>query len=287
MPLSTQTAIEGNQGGELPARSEPLPEWITANIEFKIASEPVRAEIKLPPGPIRARQMLPLFQSLTNLIVDEGVAAAEKKSEKLSCKQGCGACCRQLVPISKMEAHHLRDLVEHLPEPRRSEIRGRFAEASRRLQKEGLLEKLQKPEETRVEDIRPVGLGYFSLQIPCPFLEAESCSIYEQRPLACREYLVSSPAQNCYRPSQEGIRGIGLAGKMSHVISRLDDPKQTGILPWVPLILALEWAEAHPEEPPPRPAPEILREVFDRLAGQKKPPEDPSPSSEQPGTVPR
>jgi hypothetical protein len=36
---------------------------------------------------------------------------------------------------------------------------------------------------------------------------------------------------------------------------------------WVTLSLAPEWADAHRDEPPPRPGPELLREMFDRLTG--------------------
>ena len=39
---------------------------------------------------------------------------------------------------------------------------------------------------------------------------------------------------------------------------------------WVPLILAPEWAEAHPDEPPPQPGPELLRELLGHLSGRGK-----------------
>jgi hypothetical protein len=43
------------------------------------------------------------------------------------------------------------------------------------------------------------------------------------------------------------------------------------VMPWVPLVLAPEWADNHPEEPSPRPGTEWLREVLERLTGQKIP----------------
>ncbi len=39
---------------------------------------------------------------------------------------------------------------------------------------------------------------------------------------------------------------------------------------WVPLVLALEWAEAHPEGPP-RPGPGLLREFFEQLTNKALP----------------
>jgi Fe-S-cluster containining protein len=39
--------------------------------------------------------------------------------------------------------------------------------------------------------------------MPCPFLEDESCSIHPDRPLVCREYLVTSPAELCAGPRRK------------------------------------------------------------------------------------
>lgn len=39
----------------------------------------------------------------------------------------------------------------------------------------------------------------------------------------------------------------------------------------VPLVLALEWVKAHPEEPPPRPGPELLGQFFEHLTGKRAP----------------
>jgi hypothetical protein len=40
---------------------------------------------------------------------------------------------------------------------------------------------------------------------------------------------------------------------------------------WVPLILALDWADAHGEEPS-RPGPEIVKEIFAGLVKKEIPP---------------
>jgi Fe-S-cluster containining protein len=244
---------------------------VTAKVNFQIAGQPVQADITVPAGPVRARELLPVFQGLTDLVVEVAEKAALAGGEKVSCKKGCGACCRQLVPISEMEAYHLRDVVNSLPEPRRSEVRARFADACRRLHELGLAEKLLDHERLPVENIQELGLRYFYLQIACPFLEEESCSIHAQRPLACREYLVTTPAENCARPTAETVRLVPLGSKVSKAVGRLGQDRPTPVMPHVPLVLALEWADAHAEEPPRRTGPELLREVFERMAGGKVP----------------
>ena len=37
----------------------------------------------------------------------------------------------------------------------------------------------------------------------------------------------------------------------------------------MPLILALEWADANPDTAPPRPGQELLKELFEHLSGQE------------------
>jgi hypothetical protein len=158
-----------------------------------------------------------------------------------------------------------------LPEPRRSEIRRRFAEARRRLQESGLLARLESADRPSGKELRPFGLEYFSQRIACPFLEDESCSIYADRPMACREYLVTSPAAHCADPTPERVRCVPMPGKVSNAVAQADRPASDRAIPWVPLILAPEWAETHAAEPGPRPGPEWLRAVFERLAGQAIP----------------
>ena len=57
------------------------------------------------------------------------VVAAAEAGKAISCHKGCGACCRQLVPISRTEGERLVTLVDAMPEPRRAAVLARFADA--------------------------------------------------------------------------------------------------------------------------------------------------------------
>jgi Fe-S-cluster containining protein len=174
------------------------------------------------------------------------------------------------VPIAEIEARRLRDLVNDLPEPRRGIIRARFEEARRRFVAAGLWQKLQDRERWEEGESKRVGLEYFGQGVPCPFLEEESCSIHPDRPVSCREYLVTSPAENCARPSAESINMVPMPAKVWTALARLDRAAAGAkFIRWVPLIQSLEWAEQHPEEPAERPGTEWLRELFDNLTGEK------------------
>ena len=52
--------------------AEPAPDWVTATITATIGKEPHRLEISLPEGPTRLRDLLPVFEGLTDALV--GVA---------------------------------------------------------------------------------------------------------------------------------------------------------------------------------------------------------------------
>jgi len=235
-------------------------------VEFTIAGRKLHQEMTVPTGPTQPRELLPLFQSLADAVVDLSVKAMEDRGERLSCKKGCGACCRQLVPVTESEARRIGDLVQQLPEPRRSVIRQRFVDARQRLDAAGLLEPLLAPIRRSEGERQRLGLDYFEQHIACPFLEEESCSIYLDRPIRCREYLVTSPAENCARPTAETVKPIHIPLPIWNAAARLDDPGR-----WVPLSLAPEWAESHPQVTPPRPGPELLRAFMERVAPSAAP----------------
>jgi Fe-S-cluster containining protein len=249
-------------------------ETVTIGVELGSADWKLRTKIAAPAGPTRLVQLLPLAHSLADAITGMAVRAVEKQGEKISCKKGCGACCRSMVAISEVEARHLRELVESLPEPRRSQVLARSAEALRRLEQAGLLDELRTREQWTNPEYRKVEVQYFLQGIACPFLEDESCSIYVDRPATCREFLVTSPAEKCALPTNEEVRIVKLPFRVMSALARFDPvtPPAKHIR-WVPLVLALEWAAEHPDETPPRPGPELVRELFQHVADREKVPD--------------
>jgi Fe-S-cluster containining protein len=247
------------------ARPGPVPApRATARIALKIAGRPLQLTLQVPEAPARRSALLPVFRQVADAVVDIAVERTEAEGARISCRKGCGACCRQLVPIAEPEAHALVTLVAALPQPRRTAVLDRIAAARQRLAEAGLLSRLLHPRRIDAAELRDLGLEYFGLGIPCPFLEDESCSIHADRPIACREYLVTSPAAHCAEPSPERVRTVSLPGKVSSAVSRTGEAPATGT-PWVPLVLALEWAGASGGDEPPRPARTILEEFFRHL----------------------
>ena len=244
---------------------------MTVSVGMKVWGDDVQMELTLPAAPTRLESLLPVFQRVADGLVDLATDRAAAEGRQVSCKKGCGACCRQLVPISEVEARRIGRLVEELPEPRRSEVRARFTQARERLAEAALLSKLENRQESFGEgEIASFGLAYFHLGIPCPFLEEESCSIHVDRPISCREYLVTSPAVNCADPKPGIIDQVELPGKIWTALARAGSAGPPArFIPWVPLVLAPDWASAHPDVSEPRPVEDVFRGVFAELTGRK------------------
>ena len=244
------------------------PELATATIDFTVSGQPIHTEITIPNRPVRPVQMLPIFNRFADIVVDLAIESAQAEGKAISCKAGCGACCRQLVPLSETEARHIDQVIHNLPEERRAIVQSRFVQAREGLARSGLLERLRSPRDIDGDQLIPFGLEYFHEGIPCPFLEDESCSIHAERPISCREYLVTSPAEHCAKPKAGAVHCVPLGATVSKAVKSLGGKPCGRILPWVPLILADEWAESHEEEAV-RPAPELLRRFLECLGEQR------------------
>lgn len=240
---------------------------MTGLVQLSISGQPVNLEITVPEEPTAFTNLLPIFQGLADVVVDRAVEQVEQQGQAISCTKGCGACCRQLVPISMMEAYWLAELVEAMPEPRQTHVRERFAQARQRQQEAGLSTALNQPQLLDAAQRKSLGLAYFQLGIACPFLEEESCSIHPDRPAVCREYLVTSPAADCAQPRSETIKMVPLFATVSRAVRSLEQDALGSPVQWMPLTEALAWVSDHPLQPSPQPGPAMLQAFFTKWLG--------------------
>jgi Fe-S-cluster containining protein len=160
------------------------------------------------------------------------------------------------VPLSRSEGERLLGVLDALPAARRAALRARFAAAEARIAEAGLVDRGGRSDRT-------LSAAYFALGLPCPFLEDESCSIHPERPLVCREYLVTSPAELCAGPAQEGVTPVAVP-KVSLAARTLQDDGDD----WFPLALLLAWARERPRKGTRRTGPEWVQRFLARLAGK-------------------
>lgn len=131
-----------------------------------------KEQLTVPAGMVRAHAL--------HQVVDHHVAKHLEEGLEVSCKKGCAHCCHLEVSITSDEAVVLANIVKSGQVTIETNRLKRQAEIPTRM--DGTSEWRELPSEVR----RCVFLGTDNL-----------CSIYEQRPAACRKYFVRTPPENC------------------------------------------------------------------------------------------
>lgn len=221
----------------------------TFRLALQTPAGELQAEISVPTQFIPVSDIVPLMRSLG----EQALALEEDKSRlaglSISCQKGCAACCRPLVPVSPPEAFALKKMINQLPGSHREKILSRLATIKGKLEETGLFGKLVQLSETRTqltdEDMEPINQAYYAQQLPCIFLEDEVCSIYEFRPAACRELLVTSPRELCQDLAQNPITPLPVPFRIVTVLSLMWAELTKGPARLIPLPVALDWADRH------------------------------------------
>jgi len=223
----------------------------------------------IPAGQTNLTQILPVLQSLDDSFLHGVIGQLSQAGRAISCKAGCGACCRQLVPLTIFEAEALGDWIRSLPATRQEELAARFHQALLKLSAAGLIDRIvDEPWLAESESATNLSLDYFRQGIPCPFLEAESCSIHPFRPLVCREYLVTSSPEYCADPSTLQIDGVRLPLRFSRILNAIGAQVEQESRGWIPLLFLFAWMKsgARPGEAVAGIGPEVLYEFVKRIA---------------------
>ena len=194
----------------------------------------LEVELRTTAEGISPTALLPAAFSLGDALVTRAREHAASQGTPVSCRRGCAACCYHPVPVSLAEAHGLAALVDAHPE--REAIEARFDAALAALERAGMLEQV------RAGEIDP--RRYFALEVACPFLVDDLCSIYDDRPAVCREHLVTSSPSYCATQRKGKVRPMAVLGRVSRAleeVSRHVWPEDPG--PYA-LVVALEVSRA-------------------------------------------
>ena len=248
-------------------------EWVTGKVGLNIAGQPLQLEMTVPAKAVKPQRMLPIFRQMSDAFIGLGEAAIANAGGAISCRKGCAACCRQAIPLSEIEAYQIAETVEAMPEPRRAEIKARFETAWHHFADQGWFARLDDSFNLSVEERNNVVVEYFHEGIACPFLEDECCSIHLDRPIACREYMVTSPAENCWELTAETVRMVDLPVKTGDTVRKISNSAALNSNPanFVPLVLALEWAKRNADEFPEKTGEQWMADFFRNLTKSEIP----------------
>ncbi len=231
----------------------------TQNILVKLTLDgtPLEGSVELPVGRAPQRMLLPALRSLTDAIVTLAENQLEGPGEKASCRKGCDACCRQMVPLAPAEVFALAAHLDGLAPAAVVPLLEKFDQAVEALAEQSLLGPLRNRHRLSAAESHALDRAYFAAHLACPFLLDRACAIHPVRPLACREYLVTSNARFCAAPGSGKVRQVALAAKPSQAL--LQRRRE-----WVPLVLAREYVAQH-REPHVRDPRRALRALLNRL----------------------
>jgi Fe-S-cluster containining protein len=205
----------------------------------------LRTTLRIPSEPMRLSDLARSVLRLDDEIVTLGLKKHLPVVGPPSCKKGCTACCFNLVPISIPEAFMFHDLVSAMSESRQEDVLTRFVATEEVL--EGLGFDAFSLMNTGDQSLRQLLIQYSRSGTACVFLENGACSIYTSRPASCREYLVSSPAENCAKIDEVLVTRIPISIRMAHALSGVASRVLGNDPMLLPLSFAINWAEANEE----------------------------------------
>lgn len=236
-----------------PLSNQPPREHLTLSLQTPAGE--LHTSMDVPTSFIPITEIVPSIRRLGEEALVLEKQQSLRTGQTISCQNGCAACCRMLVPISVPEAYVLAQAIQDLPESTRQKLQKNITTTKNLLAQEGLLPTLLEISETdhslTDDEIEPVNQAYYALRTPCPFLEEESCSIYEHRPAACRELLVTSDATLCQDIANNPIEWLPVPLRISTILGLLWSALVGGPLRFIPLPLALDWVIKHPSDKPP------------------------------------
>lgn len=198
----------------------------------------------------RLADIVPLARAVSSKITGKVGEIVQLSGATIPCGKGCSACCNYLVPLALPEVFRLREEVLQMPLVRQLLIeQGCLSAARRILDKEppALFSELRSAgsADSAAELLSTASRWYSDFELACPFLYRCMCTIYEERPMACREYSVTCCSRACGGGGEP--HGVLIPVRMSEVLGRLASDLEETSVEGLIMPLAMIWADENPQ----------------------------------------
>lgn len=217
------------------------------DLEIDIDGKMIQFQIGVTDGQMTLADIVPLAHTVVDKIIDVTVAKIESDADIIPCRRRCASCCSYLVPISVPEAFWLPKEIFTGPNPQRRKRMRACLLASRRILRHQppklfINQKLQTPQGP--SDMNLISNWYKNLKLQCPFLDNQICTIYQARPLACKEHMVTGSPKAC-KGGLEKAQVVEIPVPMTDVLALLaaeiEETEPEAII--MPLLLA--WCDGN------------------------------------------
>jgi len=216
-------------------------------LELDILGKKVNFSIAVSKGQATLADIVPLARTICTKITDIVVESVCSNGDHIPCRKGCATCCSHyLVPLSVPEAFRLKEEISDAPRSQRESIWQACLLTTKRILSKRppklLLDQTDGPSLVGPVDLKRVSNWYKNLKLPCPFLHKGLCTIYDQRPLACREYFVKGSAEAC-RGERDVAEVVRMPVQMPNALAQLARDFEGTTLEAVLLPLVFLWYE--------------------------------------------
>jgi Fe-S-cluster containining protein len=219
----------------------------TVDLELDIFDEKIRFRINVMQARANLADIVPLARTICSKITFVLLKNIHKNGDQIPCRKGCPACCKRcLIPLSVPEAFRLNDEIDQAPTFKWRLIRKNCLIASHHLltQKttKDFVHQLSDSTSNKPTDPDHISEWYSSLKLACPFLHRDICTIYEQRPLVCREHFITGSAGGC-NGDNCFAEVLHMPIRVSNALGQLASELEGTTIEAVILPLALIWCD--------------------------------------------
>jgi Fe-S-cluster containining protein len=217
------------------------PEISRINFELELYDTIHNFDIVCRAHRVRIHQLTHLANQISDFICQETIDHHNLKCCSVSCLKGCSACCCYVISVSPAEIFAIMEKIDGLDRKEKTHLLRKMTIEARKIIQN--ISPIIGAGEIEDENLYDIAKWYDNLDIQCPFLENRVCSIYSDRPIVCREFMVNSHPKQC-KAGLEGNRNIvDLPIKMAEIFTEicaklLDFEPMTTFLP-----LASAWAD--------------------------------------------
>ncbi|MCK5173953.1 MAG: YkgJ family cysteine cluster protein [Planctomycetes bacterium] len=220
-----------------------------SGLDLDVLGQSLHLHIAASGSEARLADIVPIAREICDRVIDMVIEQLSKNGPEITCKKGCCACCRQLILLSVPEAFRLVQEIVSLPMDVREMViaacRDAAGQVGGKLQEDLAAEGPLNP--NAAEAYRQQVSDWFgsdryqSLEINCPFLSGGLCAIYEQRPLLCRQWLVTGPAAQCEKGGIKTDHAVQMPVNFANVLAELTTKLEGSSREVVPLTGMFDW----------------------------------------------
>jgi Fe-S-cluster containining protein len=217
-------------------------------LEIEILGETLRYNIEVENRHGKLADIVPIARSISSKVVAVVQDKLREDGQTIPCCKGCSACCYYLTPLSIPEAFRLSDELLSMPADTGRVVLESYLGSAQKILDNMLadFDEGSGDHQNNIPDSHQVSRlssWYAGLKLACPFLSDGLCMIFENRPTACRENIVTESAEICEVQGQDGTQAFKIPVSIAEALAQLAAELEQSSVEAVMLPLALPWAE--------------------------------------------